>query len=144
MAIGLYLFEDMLDFTAPSDNERGAGDAHDLLAVHVLFLQNAKGLRDLPVNVGEQGERQTLLIGKFSLPIGGVGGDAKQHGAGLLNLFIGVAEPASFYGSTRGAGAGKKEQDHGFSAQIFQGERFSVLVRQSEVGGFIINFHANT
>ena len=71
-------------------------------------------------------------------------GDAKQHGAGLLNLFIGVAEPASFYGSTRGAGAGKKEQNHGLSPHIFQGDLLAILVRQSKVGGFIINFHANT
>src|SRR5215469_868866 len=137
VAVGLYLFEDVLDFTVPCDDERGAGDAHDLLAVHVLFLQNTVGLGDLFVGVGKQGEGQTLFVGKFSLPAGGVGGDAKQHGAGLLNLCIGVAEPASFYGSTRGAGAGKKEQDHGFSAQIFQGDLFPVLVGQSEVGGFI-------
>ena len=85
---GLYLFEDMLDFAIRADDERGSGDTHDFLAVHVLFLQNSEGDGDFFVGIGQQGERQGLFISEFSLRRGLIRGYAKQHGAGLLNLFI--------------------------------------------------------
>ena len=88
MGVGLYLFEDVLDLAVGADDERGAGNAHHLLAIHVLFLQNAEGDGDFFVGIGQQGERQGFLVGEFSLCRGLIRGYAKQHGAGLLNLFI--------------------------------------------------------
>ena len=102
MVVGLYLFKNVLDFAVGADDERRPGDPHDLLPVHVLFFHDTKGVRDLLFGVSEQREGQILLFLEFLLRFWGVWGYAKQHGARLLNLFICVAEPASFYGSTGG------------------------------------------
>jgi hypothetical protein len=58
-----------------------------------------------------------------------------------LNLFICVAEPASFNGSTRGVSPGIEKQDDSFTTQVFEGDIGAILVLQSEVGGLIIDFH---
>jgi len=86
--VWLYLFEDVLDLAVGADYERGSGDAHHLFAVHVLFLQNAEGDGDFFVGIGQQGERQGFFVSEFFLRRGLIWGYAKQHGAGLLNLFI--------------------------------------------------------
>ena len=49
---GLYLFEDVLDLAVGADDERGTGDAHHLLAVHVLFLQDTEGDGDFFFGIG--------------------------------------------------------------------------------------------
>jgi len=86
--VGLYLFEDVLDLTVGADDEGGTGDAHHLLAVHVLFLQDAEGDGDFFFGIGQQSERQGFLVSEFFLRRGLIRGYAKQHGTGLLNLFI--------------------------------------------------------
>ena len=88
MAVRLDFLKDMRDFAVLADDEGGSGDAHDFLPVHVFFLQNAVSDGNFPVCVGQQSERQLFLIGELSLGAGSIWGDAKQHGAGLLNLFI--------------------------------------------------------
>ena len=85
---GLYLFEDVLDLAVRADDERCAGDAHDFLAVHVLFLQNAEGDSDFFIGIGQQSERQGLFVSELFLRRRLIRGYAKQHGAGLLNLSI--------------------------------------------------------
>ena len=142
MTVWLHVFEDVLDFAIGADYERGPGNAHDLLAIHVLFFHDAKGVGDLLFGVGEQGEGQILLFLKFLLRFWHIGGYAKQHDARLLNLFICVAEPASFYGSTGGIRSWIEEQNYRFAAQIFERDFGAVLILQSEVGSLIIDFHA--
>ena len=88
MPIGLHFLKNVLDLAVWTDDERCPGDARYLLAVHVLFYQNAVGNGDFLVGVGQQGKGQALLVGKFSLCRRGIRRYAKQHGAGLLNLFI--------------------------------------------------------
>ena len=88
MGVGLYLFEDVLDLAVGADDERGSGDTHHLLAVHVLFLQNAEGDGGFFIGIGQESEGQGLFVSEFSLRRGLIRGYAKQHGAGLLNLFI--------------------------------------------------------
>jgi hypothetical protein len=88
VAVGLDLFEDVLDFSLRANDEGCAGDAHHFFAVHVLFLQNTIGYGDLLFGIGQQGKRQFLLVGEFFLGRRSIRGYAKQHGAGLLNLFI--------------------------------------------------------
>src|SRR4029077_14108124 len=61
--------------------------------------------------------------------------------ARLLHLLVGVAEPASFDGSTRSVGAGVKEENNRFPAQILERDIFPVLVLQSKVGSLIIDIH---
>ena len=88
MAVGLYLFKNMLDLAVGADDERCSGDAFYFLSIHYLLFHNIVANRDFPVCVRQQGEGQAFLVGKLSLRIGGIRGDAKQRGAGLLNLFI--------------------------------------------------------
>src|SRR5208283_3638339 len=102
MAVRLHFFEDVLNLAVGSDDESGAGHAPDLFAVHVLLLHDSEGLGYLLVGVGQQGEGKAFLLGELFLRFWSIRGDAEQHGAGFLNLSVGVAEPASFYGSTWG------------------------------------------
>jgi len=102
VAVGFYLFEDVLDLAVRADNEGGPGDTPDLFPVHILFFHHLEGIGDLLFGVGEQREGQILLFLKFLLRFWGIRGYAKQHNARLLNLSICVAEPASLYGSTGG------------------------------------------
>ena len=88
MAVGIDLFENVLNFALGANDERGPRDAPDLLAVHVFLFHHAEGFGDFLVGVGQQSEREVVLLGKTLLRLGRVGGDAKQHGAGFLNLFI--------------------------------------------------------
>lgn len=67
MAIGLDLFEDVLDLAIGADDESRASNSHDLLAVHILFLQNPVGDGYLLVRIGQEGERQAFLVGEFPL-----------------------------------------------------------------------------
>src|SRR5215469_15126721 len=143
MSVWLDLLENMLDFSVRPDDEGCAGDTHHLLAIHVLLFQNSKGDSDLLVGISQQREGQLLVFLEFLLRFGSIRRDAKQHGARLLNLFICVAEPASLYGSTWGIRPRIKKQNNGFAAQAVEGYLRTVLVLQSKVGGFIIDFHAN-
>src|SRR3984885_9412435 len=77
MALRLYLGKDVLDSAVRPDDERGPDDAHDLLAVHVLHLQNAESVGDLLVGIRQQGERQLEFVLKLFLRLGRVGRDAK-------------------------------------------------------------------
>jgi len=84
VAVRLHVLEDVRYFAVRADQESGAGDTHDLLAVHVLFLEDAKLLRDLFLVVGQQGIRQLFFF--FKLLLGGwfVGRNAQDNEAGLL------------------------------------------------------------
>ena len=141
MALGLHIFEDVSNLSVGADDEGGPRNAHHLFAIHVFFLQNAEGLGDFLVGVGQQREWEVIVVGKSLLCFGRIRGDAKQHRAGLLNLTVCVAEPASFQRSARGVGAGIEEENHGLAAQVLEGDFFLVLILQREVRRFIMNIH---
>jgi len=141
MAVRLYLLENVLDLAVRTDYERRARHAHNLFAIHVLFLHDSERVRDFLLAVGEQAERQIVLFLKFLLGFRGIRGYPKQHHARLLHLFVCVAEPASFNRSSGSVGARKKVKHHGLAAQVLERDFFSVLILQSEVGSFIIDFH---
>ena len=86
--VRLDVLENVLDLALRSDHERRPRHAPDFLPVHVLLFHDAEGLGHLLVGVSQQGERETLFVLKLLLRFWGVGGDPKQHGARLLNLFI--------------------------------------------------------
>ena len=129
MTFRFHLVEDMGDLAIGSDDEGGALDAHHRLAIHILFLHDAEGVGHLLVFIGQQGIGQLVFFLELFLPVRGIGGDTEDDGAGLLQLAVCVAEPARFYGSTRGIGLGIEEEDHGFAAQRFERHHVAVLVR---------------
>ena len=67
MSLRPHLGEDVLDSAVGADDKRRALDPHHLLAIHVLFLQDAECLRDFLVSVGEQGEGNLELVLKLLL-----------------------------------------------------------------------------
>ena len=77
VAFRLHLGKDVLDLAVWPDDERGPDDAHDFLAVHVLFLQHAEGVGDFLVGIGQQREGQLEFLLKLLLRLGRVGLDAK-------------------------------------------------------------------
>jgi len=139
VALGLYFGKDVLDFALGSDDEGGAGDTHYFFAVHIFFLDDAVGLGDFLVGIGEEGKWEFEFFLEFLLGFGGVGRDAEEDGAGFLNLLVGVAEGAGFDGASGSVGAGIEVKDDYFAAEGFQGDVVSVLVVQSEVGSLIID-----
>ncbi len=116
MAFRVYFLEDMLDFAVWADNESSSRYTPNFLAVHVFFFHDPEGLSHFLFSVGKQRKGQIILLLEFLLGFRCIRGDAKQHGAGFLNLFICVAEPASFHRSTRGIRPGIEEEDDGLAA----------------------------
>ena len=96
MALGLHILKDPGDLAFAINHKRGAGNAHYFLAVHVFFFDHPEGICHLLFLVGQQGIRQLVLLFEFKLGAGGIGRDAQHHQAGLLQFFVGVAEPARF------------------------------------------------
>src|SRR5258707_15800067 len=65
MPLGFDFRKNLRDAAVFSDDERGALDAHDLLAVHVLLFVNTVSLGRGFIDVAEQGERQIELLLEF-------------------------------------------------------------------------------
>src|SRR5438270_2690865 len=111
MTVWLHLGKNLCNLSVWADQKRGPFNAHHLLAIHILFLDNAKGIANGLITVGDQVIGQVILL--FELLLGGwlISGDAEHHGPGFLYLLECVAEPARFYGSTGGISLGIEEQD---------------------------------
>ena len=78
MAVGLDLAEDVGNLAVGTDEEGCALDAHDLLPVHVLFLDDAEGVADGLVGIGQQGVGKVVFLLEFLLGDGFVGGNAQN------------------------------------------------------------------
>src|SRR4051794_28212149 len=143
MAVGLDVFKNVLNPAIRTNHESCPRHTPDFLSIHVLFFHDTESLGDFLVAIGQQGKGQILFLLKLLLRFRGIRGDPKQHGTGLLHLFVCVAEPASFNGSAGSVGAGIEKENHSFALQVFQCNFFSVLVLQSKVGSLIIDLHAN-
>ena len=92
MAFRFYLGEDVLDFAVGADYESGPGNTHHFLAIHIFFLDDAVRFGDFLVCIRQKGKWQLELLLKLFLGFGCVGRDPKDHGAGFLNLLVGVTE----------------------------------------------------
>jgi hypothetical protein len=141
MAFRFYFGKDVLDLAIGADDKRSPDDAHHFLPVHVFFLQHAECVGHFLIRICQQRERQVELVLEFLLCLGRVRRNPDDDCAGLLNLFVRVAEPARFDGSTRSVGAGIEEKDHGFAAKIPRRDFFPVLVLQSKVRSLIMDIH---
>ena len=129
VAVRLNVLEDVGDFALRADQERSPGDAHHLLAIHVLLFDHTELVSDGLVLVGEKRVRQFVLVLEFLLSGRCVGRDAEYGNAGPGELSICVAEPARFYGSTGGIGFRIEEEDDRFAAKLLQLDRVSTLIR---------------
>ncbi len=109
MAFGLHFGKNADDFAVGADYECGALNAHHFLAVQIFFFNYAVGTRDLFARIGKQGVREIVFFLEFLLLVGRVPRNAQDYGAGLLQLFVCVAEPARFNGSAGGIGFRKEK-----------------------------------
>src|ERR1019366_2386051 len=91
---------DMKQRLVGADDERGALDAPDLLAVHVLFFEYAKLIANFLVYISKECIGQIVLCAEFGLGLGGVPRDAEHHSPGGLQLGKGIAEAAGLNGAT--------------------------------------------
>src|ERR1700686_1424461 len=81
------------------------------------------------------------LLLKLLLGAGRVLRNAEQYRASLFYWGVAVPEAAGFLGAARRVRLGGKIKHYSLAAKIFQGNLFAVLIRRTEVWGFIINFH---
>ena len=144
MAFGFYFFINVLDFARGPDDERHAGDAHVLLAVHAFFLNYAEGFADFFVGIGEQRVGEFKFFFEFLLFGAGIGGDTQDDRAGGLDFLVGVAETAGFDGAAGGIGFGIEKQDYRLAREILERNFVAVLIEQRERWGLVIclNFHS--
>lgn len=119
VTLGLDLGEHVRDPTLRINEERGAFDAHNLLAIHVLLFDHIEGLSHLLVRVGEQRERQVILLLKLLQRCGLIGRNAQNYRAGFLYLAVCVAEPARLDSSPWRVSFGEEVHHHVLSAIIF-------------------------
>jgi hypothetical protein len=106
VAFGLDLVELMDEPLVGTDDVGRAFDSGDLLAVHVLFLDDAKAVADGLVRVGEERVGQVVFFLELLLRFDGVPGDAEDDDTSLLKLLEVIAKAAGFNGATWGVGLG--------------------------------------
>ena len=89
-----HLGEDAGELALLVDDERGADDAHVLLAVERLLAPRVPRLRDRVIGVGEQREAERVLVVELQLLLGRVGADADDRDTEPLQLRVRVAQLA--------------------------------------------------
>ena len=109
VAVGLHVLENVGDFGVRSDKESSAGDAHHLFAIHILFLDHTKLVRNRFILISKERVGQLVLVFELLLGGGSIGGDAEYGNASPGEFAICVAEPARFYRSTGCIGLGVEE-----------------------------------
>jgi hypothetical protein len=137
----LHVVEDVFDLAVRPNHERHPGNAFEYPPVHGLVFDHAKSLTDFLVSIGEQREGEVVLVLKLFLFGGTISRNAQYDGSRPLNLAVCVTEPGRFFRSTRSIGLGIEKQYDRLAPKILQGNFFTVLIRRTEVGGFIIDFH---
>jgi hypothetical protein len=108
-----------------------------------FLFDHAEEIRNFLLRIGQQRKGQTELILKFLLRGCRIGRDSEQHHACFPDLRVAVTEAAGLLGASRSIGFGIEIKDDGLAAKVFQGNLFAILVRRTEVWGFIIDvdFH---
>jgi hypothetical protein len=123
----------MLDHIALGPDHHGrANRALYLFAVHHFLAEGAILFHDFAVWVGEQDIRQIELGGKLIMRINTVFAYAQHCRIGLLELWIQLAEPASFLGSARRAVFRIEIQDYGLAFKFVQGMLVPIIAGQAE------------
>lgn len=120
MALGFDIFEDFLDLSVVSDQERRARDAHHFSAVHVFFFDDVISLRDFFIDVAQQRERQIVLGFETGLRSRCVGRDSQDGGVFLLELPDRVTKLVSLFGSAGCVGAREKVKHHFLALELRQ------------------------
>jgi len=141
VAFRFNLAPDLCDGSVGRYEERGALDAHDFLAVHVLFLEDVEEFGYFFVGVGKQSVREFVLFLELLLRFGCIRRDAEYGESGADEFCVLIAESAGFDGAAGGVGPGIEEEHDGFTLEGGESDWLSVFVGQSEVGSELVDVH---
>ena len=111
MAFGFDEGPEFLDFAGFADEEGASDDAHEGAVHELLFLPGAEFLDGFVGGVAEQGEIEILLGFEGGLGFDGIGAQAKDGDAELVEFFFCVAKLGRFDGSTGSVGLGVEEEE---------------------------------
>ena len=133
MAFGFYFVELVEELLVGANYVGGALDARDLLAVHVLFFDDAEAVADGLVGVGQERVLQVVLFCELLLRFHGVARDAEDDDSRFLQLGEVVSEAAGFDGATGRVGLGIEEEDDGLAGEIREADLVAVLIGEGKV-----------
>jgi hypothetical protein len=141
VALGFYLGEDFEQLLIGPDEEGGALNPHDFLAIHVLFLENIKLFAHYFVYICKEGVGQAVFFFEFFLRLGRVAGNAQNDGAGLLYLLEYITKAAGFDGAARSVGPGVEEKHHRLAGIVLQVYGFVFFSLKGKIGNFVVHLH---
>jgi hypothetical protein len=141
VAFGCDFGENVEESLVGADDESGALDPPDFLAIHVLFLHHAKLIADFLVYISKECVGKVVFGAESCLVLRGVPRDAEDHGSGGQELLEGVAEAAGFNGAAGGVGSWIKEENDGFAFKVREAYSFPLVGLKREIRDFRIQFH---
>ena len=112
MALGLHAAKDLCDASIGRDDERRSEDAHVLAPEQRLLSPDPVALGDGVIRVGNERERQIVLLLELLVRLDRIGADAEDGRIESLELREGVAKLARLYSSTRRVVFRIEVQDH--------------------------------
>ena len=105
------------------DHERRAFDAHVGLAVHLALAPDAVALRHLVVRVGQQRERQAVLLLELHVRRLVVGADPEHDRPALTEGVVAIADPTGLRRASRRVVLGIEVDDDGLALGSRRGGR---------------------
>ena len=141
MALGLNLGEDLHDFAVRPDQKGCALDAHDFLAVHVLFFEHPKLIADNLVYISEQRIRQVVFFFELLLRFGSVTRNAEHYRSCFLQTQKLITETAGLDGASWRVSFGVKEKNYGLARKIGEAYRIAVLILESKISYLVMFLH---
>src|SRR5690349_1041922 len=117
------------------DDEGGAFDAPEGLAVGVALFPDAVLGADLVVGITEQGERQAELGGEALMRLDIVGADAEDHRVAAGDPGVYIAQAAGLGGAAWRVVGGVKVEHHRAAAEAAQGDVPPAGGGQGKIGG---------
>src|SRR6185312_14710948 len=130
----------MDEFAIRPDEERGARDAGDGLAVHRLVAEKIVALDEHLVGIGQQRILDVVFLREPLLRTHSIARDAENDGAGFLKLCKLVAKAAGFDRAAGRVGAWIEEEDDGRTFELRERNGVAVLVGEGEVFDDIAGF----
>ncbi len=93
------LGKDLADHAPGIDDEGGSLNAHVFLAVHALLFPDAESRTDLFLGIGQERERQPMLLDELAVGLDAIGTDTDHPRAGLLVVRERVAKGTGLLGA---------------------------------------------
>src|SRR4029079_5309599 len=126
--------EDLLDHAVGPDDDGRPLDAHVLLAGEALLHPEAVALRQLVAGIGQEREREAVLLPEPRVRLLAVGADPEHQGARFPEGVPGVADPTCLLRAAGRVVALVEVQDDLLPARVGEPHRVAFLGRQLEVG----------